>query len=69
MQYLLSPVCELHHEVENGYHHHKVKERVTVSHPFFLIVNMMKPQFVIRFIIVLLNLCRFFRFFRKAIAT
>ena len=50
---LLSPVGELHHEVEDGKHHHKVEECVAVGDGFFLIISVVELQLALAVLIII----------------
>ena len=49
---LLSPVGELHHEVEHREKHQEVEEGVAVGHSLFLIIDMRHPPFPLLFPVV-----------------
>ncbi len=56
---LLSPVGQLHHEVEHGKHHQEMKERVAVRHTSLLIVDAPQSKLPLLFVVILCFIIRF----------
>ena len=50
-KHLLSPVGELHHQIQDRDKHEKVEERITVRDTFFFIVHTCHPPFALVFVI------------------